>query len=65
MSHFAKVNEIMSEYCDEPYPARAALGVAALPLGALVEADADPDRLSLKHPVVSKPAAAQTAVHER
>lgn len=40
MTHFARVNEIMSEYFDEPYPARAALGVAALPLGALVEADA-------------------------
>ena len=40
MSHFAKVNEVMSEHFDEPYPARAALGVAALPLGAQVEADA-------------------------
>ena len=40
MSHFAKVNEVMREYFDEPYPARAALGVAALPLGAMVEADA-------------------------
>ena len=40
MAHFASVNEIMSEYFEPPYPARAALGVAALPLGVLVEADA-------------------------
>ena len=38
--HFAKVNEIMAEYFQAPYPARAAVGVAALPRGALVEADA-------------------------
>ncbi len=40
LSNFATVNEIMAEYFDEPYPARAALGAAALPKGAAVEADA-------------------------
>lgn len=40
LSHFAKVNEIMANYFELPYPARAALGVAALPKGAEVEADA-------------------------
>ena len=40
LSHFARVNEIMPEYFDKPYPARAVVGVAALPRGALVEADA-------------------------
>jgi len=40
LAHFAKVNEVMQRYCAEPYPARAALGVAALPRGAQVEADA-------------------------
>ena len=39
LSHFAKVNQIMAEYFSEPYPARAAVGVAALPRGADVEAD--------------------------
>ena len=39
LSHFAKVNEIMAEYFRQPYPARAAVGVAALPRGALVEMD--------------------------
>jgi len=37
MSHFAKVNEIMATYFTTPYPARAAVGVAALPRGARVE----------------------------
>ena len=37
MTHFAKVNEIMATYFSEPYPARAAIGVAALPRGARVE----------------------------
>lgn len=37
--HFAKVNEIMATYFNQPYPARAAVGVATLPRGALVEAD--------------------------
>jgi len=40
LGHFAKVNEIMAEYFQAPYPARAAIGVAALPKGARVEADA-------------------------
>ena len=40
LSHFARVNEIMSTYFTQPYPARAAIGVAALPRGALVEVDA-------------------------
>lgn len=40
LSHFAKVNEIMSRYFAPPYPARAAVGVAALPKNARVEADA-------------------------
>ncbi len=40
LSHFARINEIMSRYFDKPYPARAVVGVAALPRGALVEADA-------------------------
>lgn len=40
LSHFARVNEIMSMYFTQPYPARAAIGVAALPRGALVEVDA-------------------------
>ena len=37
MGHFAKVNEIMATYFAMPYPARAAVGVAALPRGARVE----------------------------
>jgi reactive intermediate/imine deaminase len=40
LGHFALVNSIMAEYFQEPYPARAAVGVASLPRGALVEADA-------------------------
>lgn len=40
LSHFAKVNEIMGRYFTQPYPARAAIGVAALPKGAQVEMDA-------------------------
>lgn len=39
LAHFAMVNEIMAEYFIQPYPARAAVGVASLPRGALVEAD--------------------------
>lgn len=39
LGHFAKVNEIMASYFRQPYPARAAVGVASLPRGALVEAD--------------------------
>jgi len=40
LGHFAKVNEVMAKYLREPYPARAAIGVASLPRGALVEIDA-------------------------
>jgi reactive intermediate/imine deaminase len=40
LAHFAKVNEIMAQYFTQPYPARAAVGVASLPRGGLVEADA-------------------------
>ena len=40
LSHFALVNEIMADYFTTPYPARAAVGVAALPRGAAVEMDA-------------------------
>lgn len=40
LEHFSVVNEIMAEYFTLPYPARAAIGVAALPKGAQVEMDA-------------------------
>ncbi len=40
LAHFTRVNEIMAKYFREPYPARAAVGVSALPRGALVEMDA-------------------------
>ncbi|HEX5340584.1 MAG TPA: RidA family protein [Gammaproteobacteria bacterium] len=40
LGHFAKVNEIMAGYFQEPYPARATLAVAALPRGAQIEVDA-------------------------
>ena len=40
LSHFPLVNEVMADYFQEPYPARAAIGVAALPKGAGVEMDA-------------------------
>ena len=39
LANFALVNTIMAEYFQQPYPARAAVGVASLPRGALVEAD--------------------------
>jgi reactive intermediate/imine deaminase len=38
--HFPVVNEIMAQYFKEPYPARAAIGIASLPKGAAVEMDA-------------------------
>ena len=38
--NFSKVNDIMAKYFSQPYPARAAIGVAALPRGALVEMEA-------------------------
>ncbi len=37
LGHFAKVNEIMATYLSQPYPARAAVGVASLPRGAQIE----------------------------
>jgi reactive intermediate/imine deaminase len=40
MTHFPQVNAVMAEYFSQPYPARAAVGVAALPRGALIEIDA-------------------------
>ena len=40
LAHFTRVNEIMANYFKPPYPARAAIGVAGLPRGALVEVDA-------------------------
>ncbi|HEY3518682.1 MAG TPA: RidA family protein [Gammaproteobacteria bacterium] len=39
LAHFPVVNEVMAEYCKEPYPARATIGVAQLPRGAAVEVD--------------------------
>jgi len=39
LGNFALVNRVMAEYCPQPYPARAAVGVAALPRGAAVEMD--------------------------
>ncbi|MEZ5506898.1 MAG: RidA family protein [Gammaproteobacteria bacterium] len=39
LGNFAKVNEVMARYFEQPYPARAAIGVAALPKGAPVEMD--------------------------
>ena len=40
LAHFPHVNEVMARYFEEPFPARAAIGVAALPLGVPVEIDA-------------------------
>jgi len=40
LAHFPRVNEVMARFFEEPYPARAAVGVAALPLGVPVEIDA-------------------------
>lgn len=39
-AHFAEVNRVMATYFEAPYPARAAVGVASLPRGSLVEMDA-------------------------
>ncbi|HUQ51881.1 MAG TPA: RidA family protein [Gammaproteobacteria bacterium] len=39
LANFPLVNEIMAQYCKEPFPARAAIGVAQLPRGAAVEVD--------------------------
>jgi len=40
LGNFATVNEVMSRYFQQPYPARAAIGISALPKGAQVEMDA-------------------------
>lgn len=40
LAHFPLINEMMAEYFQQPYPARAAIGVASLPKGAAVEMDA-------------------------
>ena len=40
LGDFTQVNEVMAEYFQEPYPARATIGVAALPRGARIEVDA-------------------------
>ncbi|MBY5994104.1 RidA family protein [Ferrimonas balearica] len=40
LANFAKVNEVMGQYMQQPYPARAAIGVKELPKGVLVEMDA-------------------------
>lgn len=40
LDNFAAVNGVMQDYFDEPYPARAAVGVASLPKGVDIEADA-------------------------
>ncbi len=40
MGNFARVNEAMAQYFQQPYPARAAVGVSSLPRGALVEIEA-------------------------
>lgn len=40
LGHFATVNEIMAHYFEQPYPARAAIGVKELPKGAQIEMDA-------------------------
>lgn len=40
LANFGTVNEVMAKYFKEPYPARAAVGVASLPRGADVEVDA-------------------------
>jgi reactive intermediate/imine deaminase len=39
LAHFPVVNEVMAEYCKEPYPARVTIGVSQLPRGAAVEID--------------------------
>lgn len=55
LDHFALVNQIMAEYFSEPYPARAAVGVAALPKGALFEAEG----------ILILPAVADAVAHQR
>jgi enamine deaminase RidA (YjgF/YER057c/UK114 family) len=40
LANFSKLNDIMSQYLSQPYPARSAVGVSQLPRGALVEIEA-------------------------
>lgn len=40
LSNFSTVNEVMAQYFEAPYPARAALGISELPKGSMIEADA-------------------------
>ena len=40
LGHFPLVNQVMAEYFQQPYPARAAVGISALPKGSAVEMDA-------------------------
>jgi reactive intermediate/imine deaminase len=40
LAHFAKVNAVMAEYFDQPYPARACVGVASLPRDVMIEIEA-------------------------
>ena len=51
LANFAKVNEAMAKLFSEPYPARAVVGVAELPRGALVEVDAVMELTSLSRGV--------------
>lgn len=50
LAHFPIVNEIMGRYFNEPYPARAVIGVAALPKGASVEMDAIMELMPQEYP---------------
>ena len=61
LAHFARVNEIMAQYVKEPYPARAAVGVASLPRGCDVEIDAIM-YLGSREEALAPAAAAQAAV---
>jgi reactive intermediate/imine deaminase len=54
LGHFPLVNEVMAQYFREPYPARAAVGVAALPKGAAVEMDAVMELGSVRSPKKAK-----------
>ena len=61
LGNFAKVNEVMASYFNEPYPARAAIGVGSLPRGAEVEVDAIM-YLGSREEALAPAAAAQAAV---
>ena len=57
LAHFARVNEIMATYFKQPYPARAAVGVAALPRGARVEMECILESVKARAPQAATPAA--------